>query len=260
MIQTDSRHRRCAIAVMAKAPRAGRVKTRLCPPLAPGEAMAMSAAFLRDITENIREAARDVAVDGVIAYAPDGTAGLFEGLLADGTALLLADGETALAREVPARVRGFGRSLLHAIDGLFAQGYAAAIVLNSDSPTLPTEMLRQAARALLEGEEDRAVLGPAEDGGYYLLGMRRPHAALFADIAWSTETVAADTRARARELGLPMVELIPWYDVDDRAALLRLLEEQDRPAGHMPFAAPATMACVARLDLRRRLPAVPHGR
>ncbi len=213
----------------------------------------MSAAFLRDITENIREAARDVAIDGVIAYAPNGTAELFDGLLADGTALLLADGETGLTQQMPAGVEGFGRSLLHAVDGLFAEGYAAAIVLNSDSPTLPTEMLRQAARSLLGEQPDHAVIGPAEDGGYYLLGMRRRHAALFADVAWSTAGVAEDTRARARELGLPMVELIPWYDVDDRAALRRLLDERDRTGLHAPFPAPATAACVARLDLRDRL-------
>ena len=243
---------RCAIAVMAKAPRAGRVKTRLCPPLLPEEAMAMSAAFLRDITENIRAAAASAPIDGLIAYAPDGTAGLFDGILAAGTKLLLADGETALAREMPADVAGFGRSLLHAIDGLFALGYAAAIVLNSDSPTLPTEYLRRAARILLDNGPAQAVLGPAEDGGYYLLGMRAPHPRLFADIAWSTETVASDTRARAAELGLDLAELPSWYDVDDRAALGRLLAEADQPGG-IAYAAPATAACVARLELRDRL-------
>ncbi len=211
----------------------------------------MSAAFLRDVTENIQLAARDVSIDGVIAYAPAGTAELFDGLLADGTALLLADGEAGA--DIPAGVRGFGRSLLHAVDGLFAQGYAAAIVMNSDSPTLPTEMLRQAARVLLDNGQDRGVIGPAEDGGYYLLGMRRRHAALFADIAWSTETVAEDTRARARGLGLPLVELVPWYDVDDRAALLRLLEGGSDATGHVPYEAPATAACVARFGIRSRL-------
>jgi len=242
---------------MAKAPRAGRVKTRLCPPLSPDEATAMSAAFLRDITENIRAAAREAPIDGVIAYAPAGTADLFDGLLAEGTSLLLADGETALGRAVRDDVRGFGRSLLHAIDGLFAMGYAAAIVLNSDSPTLPTAMLCQAAIALLDGGTERCVLGPAEDGGYYLLGMRRAHPELFADIAWSTGTVAETTRTRAREINLPMVELIPWYDVDDRAALLRLLHEQDGATSHQPYEAPATAACMTRLNLRERLSPAP---
>jgi rSAM/selenodomain-associated transferase 1 len=240
---------RCAIAVMAKAPRAGRVKTRLCPPLAPEEAMAMSAAFLRDITGNIGEAADAAAIDGWIAYAPAGTEPLFDGLLAEGTRLVLADG----TNPAPPSVQGFGRCLLHAIESLFAMGYGAACVLNADSPTLPTARLREAAAALLR-PGSRAVLGAADDGGYYLLGMQKPHPHLFADIAWSTDVVAAQTRVRAVELDLPLVELAPWYDVDDRAALHRLLDDLAAPPGHeAPWPAPATGACVARLGLASRL-------
>ena len=101
---------------------------------------------------------------------------------------------------------------------------------------------------------DRVVLGPAEDGGYYLLGMGAPHAHLFEDIAWSTDSVAEATRARARALGLELVELAPWYDVDDRDALLRLIEEISGPAAGaamVPYAAPVTAACLARIGLRR---------
>jgi glycosyltransferase A (GT-A) superfamily protein (DUF2064 family) len=150
-------------------------------------------------------------------------------------------------------VQGFGRCLLHGIQAMLADGQRAACVLNSDSPTLPTALLVEAARLLLE-RPDRVVLGPAEDGGYYLLGMGAPHAHLFEDIAWSTDTVAEATRARARALGLELVELTPWYDVDDRAALLRLIEEIAAPvggAGLRPYAAPVTAACVARIGLRR---------
>ena len=127
----------------------------------------------------------------------------------------------------------------------------AACVLNSDSPTLPTSLLVEAAVSLLE-RPDRVVLGPAEDGGYYLLGMSAPHAHLFEDIAWSTDTVAEATRARARALGLELIELAPWYDVDDRAALLRLIEDIAAPADEaalQPYPAPATAACIARIGL-----------
>jgi rSAM/selenodomain-associated transferase 1 len=242
---------RCAIAVMAKAPRAGRVKTRLCPPLAPEEAMAMSAAFLRDITENIRAAAATAPIDGWIAYAPEGTEDLFDGILADGTGLLLADGSWPAS--MPPSVQGFGRCLLHAVAALFDKGYGAAVVLNSDSPTLPTARLRETATALLQPGR-RAVLGAAEDGGYYLLGMQKTQPHLFADIAWSTDSVADSTRARAAELDLPLVDLPPWYDVDDRAALHRLLDDLAAPQGEQgPWPAPATAACVARLELAARL-------
>ena len=239
----------CAIGVMAKAPIPGRSKTRLTPLLTSEEAAALSAAFLRDVTENVRLAARQAPIRGCVAYAPAGTETLFEDHLADGTFLVLADGSPML----PPRVQGFGRCLLHAIQAMLAGGSRAACVLNSDSPTLPTALLVEAAQLLLE-RPDRVVLGPAEDGGYYLLGMTAPHAHLFEDIAWSTDTVAEATRARARTLGLEMVELAPWYDVDDRDSLLRLIEEISAPAtgaAAVPYAAPVTAACLARIGLRR---------
>ena len=117
---------------------------------------------------------------------------------------------------MPRDVQGFGRCLLHAAQALFATGVSAVCLVNSDSPTLPTSVLIQAARALLVPGE-RIVLGPAEDGGYYLLGMQRAHAELFAGIAWSTGSVAAATHARAVTLGLDVVTLPAWYDVDDAA-------------------------------------------
>lgn len=231
----------CAIGVMAKAPRAGRSKTRLCPPLQPEQAAALSTAFLRDISENIAAAARDAPIRGLVAYAPAGSAGLFDGHLAPGTDFLLADGQI----EVPSGVTGFGRCLLHAIQGMLAAGYGAACVLNSDSPTLPTAFLARAARILL-AEGGRIVLGPAEDGGYYLLGMKALHARLFANIAWSTDTVAEATRSRAKALGLEVVELPLWYDVDDPASLDRLAGElTEPPAGR--YQASATGAALRQM-------------
>jgi len=241
----------CAIGVMAKAPRPGLAKTRLCPPLLPAQAAALSAAFLRDITENIALAAREAPIHGCIAYAPVGAVGCFDGHLAEGTGFLLADGSPTM----PADIQGFGRCLLHAALGMFAAGFRAACLLNSDSPTLPTALLIQAAHVLLAAGE-RVVLGPAEDGGYYLLGMNQPHAHLFADIAWSTSDVAAATRARADELGLEMVTLPTWYDVDDAASLARLVAndaDEPLPREPTPYAAPATRAWIERNGLNGRL-------
>ena len=232
----------CAIAVMAKAPQAGRSKTRLCPPLRAGQAAALSAAFLRDMTGKIAVAARTVPVQGFVAHADAGSEPLFEGLLAAGTGFILADGVTDA---VPAAIGGLGRCLLQAIQAMLDQGFGAACVLNSDSPTLPAAVLEQTARALL-APGDRVVLGPAEDGGYYLLGVKAAHAALFAEIAWSTDGVAAATRARARGLGLEIVEMPLWYDVDDRASLDRLIADVggDGPDGGE---APATATALRRM-------------
>lgn len=237
---------RCAIAVMAKAPRPGRVKTRLVPPLSPDQAMAMSGAFLRDIVENIALAGRSAPIDGWIAYAPVGDAPLFRQLLGDETRLLLADG----SGPIPAGVQGLGACLLQTVRELLARGYRAACVLNADSPTLPTDLLVRMAETLLAPGE-RVVLGPAEDGGYYALGMQRARARLFADIAWSTDRVAEQTRTRAAELGLTLVELPSWYDVDDAASLQRLLSGLSAQGSGRcaPFGAPATAACIRRFGL-----------
>jgi hypothetical protein len=72
---------------------------------------------------------------------------------------------------------------------------------------------------------DRVVLGPATDGGYYLIGIKQPHRRLFQDVEWSTERVLRQTLARADELALPVVLLPSWYDVDDEAALRQLVGE-----------------------------------
>ncbi|MBN9560529.1 MAG: TIGR04282 family arsenosugar biosynthesis glycosyltransferase [Alphaproteobacteria bacterium] len=244
---------RCAIAVMAKAPQSGHSKTRLVPPLDPESAAALSAAFLRDTTGNIALAAQDAPLVGYVAYAPAGTEKLFDGTLAPGTRLLLADGSGPMS----SRVQQLGRSLLHALQATLSLGFHAACLLSADSPTLPTQLLRRAA-ASLAAPGDRIVLGPAEDGGYYLLGTKVPHAHLFEDIDWSTEKVAAQTRARARALGVEIVELPSWYDVDDQASLRRLVAElagrSDR--GLAPYAARATADCVRRLNIADRLAAV----
>lgn len=240
-------HAACAIAVMAKTPQPGRSKTRLAPPLSLEQAAAMSAAFLHDTTANLALAAQDSAITPYVAYAPAGLEALLRQHIVPTTRLILADGTP----DMPPNIQGFGRCLLHAIQALLDAGHPAACVLNSDGPTLPTAILRHTAD-LLAQPGDRAVLGPAEDGGYYLLGLKQPHHELFSDIAWSTSDVADQTRARARAAGLDLIELPVWYDVDDRASLARLLTALDTPSPE-PFPAPATRAAVERFQLRELL-------
>jgi uncharacterized protein len=200
----------CAIAVMAKAPRVGEVKTRLVPPLSLEEAAELSGCFLKDIAENILAAAEAAPIHGHVAYSPAGSQALFGSLLPPAIALL------------PPRRSGLGNSLCDAAADLLAAGYGAVCLVNADSPTLPTAVLVEAAQAMLR-PGDRVVLGPASDGGYYLIGLKRPHRRLFEDIAWSTATVMAETRARAAGLGLDTGLLPGWYDVDDLAALRLLI-------------------------------------
>ncbi len=109
------------------------------------------------------------------------------------------------------------------------RSHAGAILINSDSPTLPLAILRAAVDAVKSG--DIVALSRAHDGGYTLIGLSRPHERLFDDIPWSTDAVHRLTIERAAEIGVPVVDVSGWYDVDD-AASLRMLE--DEFAGRRP--------------------------
>jgi uncharacterized protein len=205
----------CGIAIMAKASAPGRTKTRLVPPLTFDEAAALNTAFLQDIAANLILAGRHAAIAGYAAYAPRGSEDFFNGILPPGIGL------------IDACLPNFGDCLLQTIDQLFGRGHQSAVVLNSDSPTLPTALLVETAEVLARPGE-RAVLGPSTDGGYYLLGLKTAHRRLFEDIAWSTERVAEQTLDRAREIKLNVHLLPAWYDVDDREGLRRLHGELQR--------------------------------
>jgi hypothetical protein len=189
----------------------GASKTRLSPPLHPDECAAISACFIRDLSGTIAAVAADGDVTGCALYTPRGSEAALLRLLPEGFTL------------IPQVEGDFGVRLLNGTIDIMAAGFAGAILINSDSPTLPDKILRQAADAVRSG--DNVVLSPAADGGYTLIGLSKPHARLFADIPWSTSEVYRLTLERAREIALPVVEVPGWYDVDD-APSLRLLEAE----------------------------------
>lgn len=201
-----------AFAVMVKAPRNGEVKTRLVPPLRAEEASLLSACFVKDILANLLAVSETVPVDCYAAYSPAGTEALVRALL------------PPQIRMLPPRSIGLANSLPDAIEDLIAGGYEGACLVNADSPTLPTSLLLDAVTSL-RAPGDRVVLGPATDGGYYLIGLKHPHRQLFHDIAWSTERVYRQTIERAAGIGLEVVTLPAWYDVDDAASLSWLCRE-----------------------------------
>ena len=197
---------------MAKAPLAGAVKTRLVPPLTASEAAALNVCFLRDMAANIANFAGDGRADGFVVYTPVGAETAFDSILPQGFKLLAQRGDS------------LGDRLCNATDDLLNDGYGAVCLINSDSPTLPRALFARAVD-LLAPEDDRVVLGAADDGGYYLIGLKQAHRNLFDRIAWSTADVLAHTIERAKEIGLP-VELLPrWYDVDDAATLNELFDD-----------------------------------
>ncbi len=201
---------------MAKASAPGRAKTRLVPPLTYEQAATLNTAFLQDVTENIllagRRAAPSTGIAGYAAYGPPDSEAFFRRTLPPSIGLF------------PAWLPNFGECLFHAVNEIFARGHKAAVVLDSDSPNLPTVLLNTTAE-LLAQPGDRAVLGPSTDGGYYLLGLKAAHRRMFEDIDWSTERVAQQTHERAREIGLDLHLLPTWYDIDDVACLRRLDDE-----------------------------------
>jgi uncharacterized protein len=205
------------LAIMAKAPRAGAVKTRLCPPLRPPEAAELARCFLLDAVER---AAGVVGVRPVLAYAPVEARGEFESV-APGFALLAQRGEDLGARQ--ARL----------ISDVLSLGHQGALVIGTDSPTLPRECLDEAVSLVMAPDVD-LVLGPTDDGGYYLIGLRAPCPALFEGMPWSTSAVLPRTLDRAQRLGLRVACLPAWFDVDTKADLERLAAELAVIPGLLP--------------------------
>jgi uncharacterized protein len=200
-----------AVAVICKTPRSGLSKTRLSPPLHPDECARISACFIQDLSTTIASVAGDGRAAGYAVYTPAGSESDLRALLPDRFGLVLqGDGN-------------LGARLDKGISDLIAAGHAGAILINSDSPTLPRAILEAAVEAVMRG--DNAVLSPALDGGYTLIGLSRPHPHLFADIPWSTERVYELTLQRAREIDLPVIALDGWYDVDDAASYAMLEQE-----------------------------------
>lgn len=229
----------CALVLMAKAPRVGSVKTRLTPALSAEQACALSRCFIQDMAQNIAGLSREPQLVGVVAFSPPGKESAFDGLLPAGFLLL------------PQRGRDLGERLRNAAEDLFAVGFGAVCLINSDSPTLPQSLYVETAEALWS-PGNKVVLGAASDGGYYLIGLKQLEPHLFSGIDWSTPRVFAQTMMRAAEAGLATVALSEWYDVDDWESLKTLYRELLMPGGSASkgrhgFTAPATARFLRQL-------------
>jgi rSAM/selenodomain-associated transferase 1 len=228
----------CALAVMTKVPRAGQVKTRLVPPLSREEAAQLNSCFLRDTAAAIAKACGSTA-RGVGVYTPIGAEAAYIDILPRDFDLL------------PQRGDGFGERLAFAAADLFQCGFTAVCLIDSDSPTVSADVYAKAVE-LLSKPGDRVVLGPSDDGGYYLIGLKRSRPELFDQIDWSTERVLEQTKQRARELDLEVGPLPTGYDVDDAATLHRLCDEllSDKTTDDI---APNTRRFLAELTAQKKL-------
>lgn len=214
-----------AIGIFAKVPRPGLVKTRLSPPLAPAAASAVARAFLE---ETLRRFPPSVA--GAWTLFLDGEPERWLERLAAGQGL-------AVRKQGPGDL---GARLRRAFRHLYSTGARRAVVIGSDSPTLDPGRVAEALERLRAVD---AVIGPARDGGYYLIGARPGRDALFEEIPWSTPRVVSETKRRAVAAGWSIAELPEWYDVDDVEGLRRA--ERDAGAS-CPRLAKAIAAALAR--------------
>jgi hypothetical protein len=185
------------IAVFTRAPVAGRGKTRLARII--GEAAALD--LQRALLERTLQAVTASAIDAEIWL--------------DGDSSALPAHRLAVRHQ---RDGDLGQRMLDVIGDITARG-RPAILIGSDCPVLDPPYLHAAADALSSGAD--LVVGPVEDGGYVLIGMRRPHPDLLLGMTWSTSSVCQETLRRAREAGLAPVVLDRLWDVDDEASWRR---------------------------------------
>ena len=214
-----------AVVVLAKYPTPGHVKTRLAARLGAEAAAELYAGFVRDLARRLRAAGCPLWWAATPARAP------FAALVRS-------------RRCFPQRGRDLGARMDHATRVVAARTGGPVIVLGADVPHVSFRPLVAAARALERGAD--VVLGPAADGGYWMIGVRQPCRALFDDIAWSTPRVVAATRRRIRTLALRCVEVAPGWDVDDVHDLARLARTVRRRAAEFPH----TRKALARVDRR----------
>ena len=213
-----------AIALFAKAPIAGRVKTRLQPPLTPEQAADLHRAFVLDLWESLSSISevslflfRDKTWPAGDEPAPPERCGLQQG-------------------------SDLGERMLHCFDELQGRGHDRVLIVGGDSPTLPLAYLEQGLERLRDTD---AVLGPSEDGGFYAVGCRQAPPRMFAGVHWSAASTREETERTFEREGLHCETLPEWYDIDTETDLRRLSVERILPPRtkawfdrHDPFGPP----------------------
>ena len=195
------------LVIMAKEPRVGLTKTRLCPPLTLDEAAQLYEALLRDSISLV------YGLDGIdlaIAVTPPDSIAYFKRISPPDTLLM------------PVECIDIGDCLTQVLGNLLDMGYPRALAFNADGPSVPQGYIQTAVKKL---DACDVVLGPSEDGGYYLVGLKQLHPKIFVGVSWSTPKVLSQTLTKIKELGLEADLLPPWFDVDTAADIERIRSE-----------------------------------
>ena len=195
------------LIIIAKEPQIGSTKTRLSPPLKPSEAAEFFEALLDD---TIDLASSIKGIDLAVAVTPPESVVYFKGKTPPGTIL------------IPVTCADIGDCLIQVFEELFRLGYTKVLAFNSDGPSTPREYIHRAVDLF---DEKDVLFGPSEDGGYYLVGLKKLYPEIFRDIEWSTSQVLAQSLAKVEREGLRVALLPEWYDVDTPSDVKRLREE-----------------------------------
>jgi len=190
--------------IFAKFPQSGLVKTRMVPPLTDDQAAKLHRLCLQSVCERV---SANNNTKPILVFTPDHQLESFQNIVSDHVDDYWPQGGGDL-----------GERLIRAINHAFSQNADHVILLGADSPTLPIEILTQTIEKLTHHD---AVIGPCDDGGYYLLAMNKPQPELFRDIDWGSDKVADQTKARAAHTTIDLFELASWYDIDRYDDLVR---------------------------------------
>ena len=225
-------HAKLLLVVVAKAPVPGEVKTRLCPDLTIGEATNLYRCFIQD---RIKEIGNLTAMDLAISYTPEDSKQYFTRFITAGFHLF------------PQRGKNLGERLSNIFEDKLADEYDAVSIIDSDTPDLPRSIVQQSFQLLMSNGVD-AVFGPCDDGGYYLVGMRKPHPELFQDVPWSTDAVLDITLERAAKLGIRTKLLPGWNDLDTFEDLIDFYDKHKNQSSKIKWAGENTFNYLSRLE------------
>lgn len=195
------------LLIFAKHPTPGEVMTRLCPPLTPEQAAAVQRACIRLLCER---AFRSWPVRPVLVISPDDAGPAFRRIVGPYIPIITqGDGD-------------LGARLTRASKAAMQDNAPQVLIIGSDSPTLPARMLTEARKQLKKSD---VVIGPCEDGGFYLIGLKRVDDNMLSNIDWSSDQVTSQTKERVAGCGMTVAMLEPWYDLDRPADLRRAVQD-----------------------------------
>ena len=233
-MQSNRRRGETCLLVFAKYPRAGEVKTRLTPPLSYQEGAELYKAFLCDSLD-VYQRQSDL-FKSILYVAENRDIEKMSDLLSEENVASLSELRIQSQQGIT-----LGERLSHAFTMGFDEGFQRVCVIGTDHPTLPVEFVREGFDAL---NDQDVVLGPADDGGYYIIGMSSSYLFLLQNMPWSQETLYEQTVQKAKGAGLSLHVLPKWYDVDDEGSLRKLMSEAD-----IQSVAPRTANVIRQLAL-----------